>query len=295
LYGKYLVTGKFIPWDKTSHIFPSDAELKSYRRKLGDLLLDRRFVTVKQLDEALMRQKQDPRPLGTILLDMGLVKEEELIQVLGVQLFLSAREIDPYEVPLELLSMLPREVAIHYGVFPVEITRVGRLVVAILEVPSRDRLDQLEQWIGRPVDLCLTTRNNLAFAIQRGYQRLAEAEGRPRLGQILLNRRLLTPAQLHEALKEQRQSYVRLGDILLELGMIDPVSLDNAIIEYRDHGRLALRDFLVQNQYLTPDQLQQALKVQQGRFRRLGEVLLDQKLLTKAQLQEILRQKDSPA
>ena len=22
LYGKYLVTGKFIPWDKTSHIFP---------------------------------------------------------------------------------------------------------------------------------------------------------------------------------------------------------------------------------------------------------------------------------
>ena len=160
-----------------------------------------------------MQQQQDPRPLGTILLDMGLVKEEELIQVLGVQLFLSTREIDPYEVPLELLSMLPREVAIHYGVFPVEITRVGRLVVAISEVPSRDRLDQLEQRLGRPVDLCLTTRNNLAFAIQRGYQRLAEAEaeGRPRLGQILLNRRLLTPAQLHEALKEQRQSYVRLG------------------------------------------------------------------------------------
>lgn len=295
LYGKYLVTGKFIPWDKTGHIFPSDAELKSYRRKLGDLLLDRRFITVKQLDEALMRQKQDPRPLGTILLDMGLVKEEELIQVLGVQLFLSTREIDPYEVPLELLSMVPREVAIHYGVFPVEITRVGRLVVAIPEVPSRDRLDQLEQRLGRPVDLCLTTRNNLAFAIQRGYQRLAEAEERPRLGQILLNRRLLTSAQLHEALKEQRRSYVRLGDILLELGMIAPATLDKAIIQYRDHGRLALRDFLVQNHYLTPDQLHQALKVQQGRFRRLGEVLVDLKLLTKAQLQEILRPKDSPA
>ncbi|MCX5889090.1 MAG: hypothetical protein NTY36_06510, partial [Deltaproteobacteria bacterium] len=297
LYGKYLVTGKFIPWDKTSHIFPSDAELKSYRRKLGDLLLDRRFITVKQLDEALMRQKQDPRPLGTILLDMGLVKEEELIQVLGVQLYLSTREIDPYEVPLELLSMLPREVAIHYGVFPVEITRAGRLVVATLEVPSRDRLDQLEQRLGRPLDICLTTRNNLAFAIQRGYQRLAEAEaeGRPRLGQILLNRQLITPAQLHEALKEQRRSYVRLGDILLELSMIDPATLDQAIIQYRADGRLTLRDFLVQNHYLTPDQLQQALEVQQRRFRRLGQVLVDLKLLTKAQLQEILSPKDSPA
>ena len=62
-----------------------------------------------------MRQQQDPRPLGAILLDMGLVKEEELLQVLGVQLYLSTQEIDPYEVPLELLSLLPREVAIQYG------------------------------------------------------------------------------------------------------------------------------------------------------------------------------------
>jgi len=169
--------------------------------------------------------------------------------------------------------------------------------VATLEVPSRDRLDQLEQRLGRPLDLCLTTRNNLAFAIQRGYQRLAEAEaeGRPRLGQILLKQQIITPAQLHEALKEQRQSYVRLGDILLELGLIDPATMDKAIIQYRDHGRLALRDFLVHNHYLTPDQLHQALKVQQGRFRRLGEVLMDKKLLTKAQLQEFLRPQDSPA
>lgn len=100
---------------------------------------------------------------------------------------------------------------------------------------------------------------------------------------------------MHKALKEQRQSYVRLADILLELGMIDPATLDKAIIQYRDHGRLALRDFLVQNHYLTPDQLHQALTVQQGRFRRLGEVLVDMKLLTKPQLQEILRTKDSPA
>jgi adsorption protein B len=297
LYAKYLVTGKFIPWDKTSHIFPSDAELKAYRRKLGDLLLDRRFITVKQLDEALMRQQQDPRPLGAILLDMGLVKEEELLQVLGVQLYLSTQEIDPYEVPLEVLSLLPREVAIQNAIFPIEVTRGGRLVVATAEVPTRDRLDQLEQQLGRPLDLVLTTGNNFAFAIQRGYQRLAvaEARGRPRLGQILLEQGIITPAQLHEALKVQRHSYTRLGDILREMDFIDPATLREAISKYRAHSRLALREFLVQNHYITPEQLDQALRVQEKRFLRLGEVLVGLKLVTEAQLQEILRPKDSPA
>ena len=121
-------------------------------------MLDRRFITVKQLDEALMRQKQDPRPLGTILLDMSLVKEEELVQVLGVQLYLSTQEIDPYEVPLDLLGMLPREVAIQYGVFPRGTHPGGPPGGGYPEVPSRDRVDQLEQRLGRPVDLVLTTR-----------------------------------------------------------------------------------------------------------------------------------------
>ncbi len=297
LYAKYLVTGKFIPWDKTSHVFPSDAELKAYRRKLGDLLLDRRFVTVKQLDEALMRQQQDPRPLGSILLDMGLVKEEELLQVLGVQLYLSTQDIDPYEIPLAVLSLVPREVAIQNAIFPIELTRAGRLVVAAIEVPTRGKVDQLEQKLGRPLDLVLTTGNNFAFAIQRGYQRLAEAEagGKPRLGQILLERQVITPAELHEALKVQRHSYIRVGDILLEMGFIDPPTLRKAVSEYRAHSHLALREFLVQYQYITPEQLAQALRVQEQRFVRLGEVVMKMKLVEEPQLQEILRSKDPPA
>jgi len=208
LYGKYLITGKLIAWDKTSHHYPSEAELKAYRRKLGDLLLDRRLITVRQLDEALVRQKQDPRPLGAILLDMGLVKEEELIQVLGVQLFLTTREIDPDEIPLELLIKVPREVSTHYGIFPVKINQAGRLTVATNTLLSREQLDQLAQRLGRPLDLCLTTRNNLSFAIERGYQRLAETERESwemlPLGQKFQGGRGITPAQLTGALKIQK-------------------------------------------------------------------------------------------
>jgi adsorption protein B len=217
LYGKYLITGKLIAWDKTSHVYPSDAELESYRRKLGDLLLDRRLITVRQLDEALLRQKQDPRPLGAILLDMGLVKEEELIQALGVQLSLSTREIDPYEVPLELLIKVPREVATHYCIFPVKINQTGRLMIATNKLVSREQLAQMEQRLGHPLDLCLTTRDNLSLAIEGGYRRLAELEPKPQswgmssLGLNYQGSDTITPAQLTGVFEDSKEFFLRRG------------------------------------------------------------------------------------
>ncbi len=173
LYIKYLFTKKLIAWDKTSHVYPSDAELQAYRRKLGDLLLDRRLVTVGQLDEALLQQRHASRPLGAILMDMGLIKEEDLIQALGTQLLLSTREVNPYETPLELLKKVPREVAIHYRIFPVKMTHAGHLMVAATYQFNGDQLEQLEQKLGCPLDLCLTTRHNLSLVIEEGYRRLA--------------------------------------------------------------------------------------------------------------------------
>ena len=82
LYARYLSTGKLITWDKTAHVFPSEAELQTFRRKLGAVLLEKRLITITQLEEALNRQKQQHRLLGTILLDMGVIKEDDLEQAL---------------------------------------------------------------------------------------------------------------------------------------------------------------------------------------------------------------------
>lgn len=58
LYIKYLITGKLIAWDKTSHSYPSEAELMAFRGGLGEAPLDRPLIPVKQLDGALLRQEQ---------------------------------------------------------------------------------------------------------------------------------------------------------------------------------------------------------------------------------------------
>jgi adsorption protein B len=82
LYMRYLTTGKLIAWDKTAHVFPSEAELQLFRPKLGTLLLAKRLITMAQLEDALRLQAQQYRPLGAILVDMKAIKKEDLEQVL---------------------------------------------------------------------------------------------------------------------------------------------------------------------------------------------------------------------
>jgi adsorption protein B len=83
LYARYLRTGKLIAWDKTAHVFPSEAELQIFRHKLGTMLVEKRLITMTQLDEALRQQQLQHRPIGTILMDMGAINEEDLEQVLS--------------------------------------------------------------------------------------------------------------------------------------------------------------------------------------------------------------------
>lgn len=77
-YVHYLRTGKLIKWDKTNHQYPSEDELLAFRRKLGDLLLDSRRITVEQLNAALKIQQEKPAKLGEILKSQGWLQDHEL-------------------------------------------------------------------------------------------------------------------------------------------------------------------------------------------------------------------------
>ena len=234
-FSRFLLTGKLIAWDKTDHIYPSEEDLIAYRRKLGDLLLERKFITVKQLDEALARQKITKRPLGSILLDMGVIKEEQLISILGQQLRLVSQEINPFLIPKEILQLLPEKLAVKYSVFPLELTPDGRLVLAAHNLLTREEIGELEMALGRQVEIRLATRSDLAFAHFCGYNELDVSIAHrfdPRLVKLMLTKGLINSEQLQQALKAQRQRYLRLGDILLAEGMITPEKLKEATERY---------------------------------------------------------------
>jgi mannitol/fructose-specific phosphotransferase system IIA component (Ntr-type) len=52
-----------------------------------------------------------------------------------------------------------------------------------------------------------------------------------KLGEILLNKNLLTPEQLDSLLQQQQQAQKKLGELLLEAGLIAPETLKMALKE----------------------------------------------------------------
>jgi adsorption protein B len=289
-FARFLRTGETIRWDKTDHAFPSEKQLLRLRRKLGDLLLERRFITVMGLSQALEVQRRTGQPLGTILVEHGLAREEEILEVLGAQLRLAVKDVDPYAVPDALLARLPAETAQRCGVFPIGESD-GCLEIATDRLLSREELTEIEEAAGQRVQICLATRAEVAFAIRRRY---AQGEGSgaapsgPRLGDRLVAAGLLTSAQLEETLREQRRRFRRLGDVLVERGWIDRERLEAVAAEARAAG-VSLGEVLLREGYLSEAQLAEGLRQQEASDRRLGDLLVEKRLLTQQVLDDALR------
>jgi hypothetical protein len=65
-----------------------------------------------------------------------------------------------------------------------------------------------------------------------------ESAAKRRLGDIIVERGLITAAQLDQALERQRESGAKLGEVLVELGFITRVALAGVITEQWDDLRV---------------------------------------------------------
>jgi bacteriophage N4 adsorption protein B len=243
-YWKYLRTGEPIGWDKTAHSFPDEEFLALYRRKLGDLLIERGLITKEQLSRGLAAQAATGRPLGTAIVDIGELDEDALIEVLCVQLHLArADRLNPYEIPLSLLRRLPEHSAKALSVFPVEKKDDGKIVLACAVVPDPQGVRELESALGVPVELRLARRAEVALALRHGYARLrppgARKASSPRLrkkvveyrplGELLIDMGAISYPDLLRAVSQAARSGARLGEYLVAKGLVRRDQIEDAL------------------------------------------------------------------
>ena len=109
-----------------------------------------------------------------------------------------------------------------------------------------------------------------------------------RLGDLLVQEKLLTEEQLNAALREQRsrERYVPLGHILVEWKVLTQKQL--SLLLQRNQKQPRLGEVLLRNGSITPAQLEQALQVQREKHRPLGEVLVALSFVTEDQLRQAL-------
>lgn len=227
-------TGKRTAWQKTAHVFPSAEQLKLYRHRLGDLLLENRLVTVAQLREGLAQQHSGEK-LGEVLTRLGYVSEEDLLTVLGRQLRVSVCSIDHRLIDRKLLQAFPRQLAEELLVLPLR-TRDGVIEVACRNPGDAELKARVETTLGSAIVLQLATETDLRFAISRAYVAEGSTAGLP-LGELLVKAGAITATDLDRALRQQKHSGRKLGEVLQDLGLVSAEILTASLHEQQKAAR----------------------------------------------------------
>lgn len=103
-----------------------------------------------------------------------------------------------------------------------------------------------------------------------------------RLGDRLIQQRIVTQEQLDLAMERQQRIGGRLGEIIVDMGFATRTELEPVISNTPRKGRLG--EMLTEAQAITPDQLKQALDYQTKSGGMLGDILMSLGFITPEQL-----------
>jgi len=139
------------------------------------MLVKAGLITEDQLQEALQQQKANGGKLGTNLLRMGYVKEEEVTSLLSEQYGVPAIHLEHFEIDEATIKHIPAEVAQKYMVIPIERTG-STLTVALADPSNVFALDDIRFITGYQVEPVVAAEASIHKAIERYYGTSHEME-----------------------------------------------------------------------------------------------------------------------
>ncbi len=140
--------------------------------KLGEILLQQGLVNEEQLREAIQVQKKESGRIGEILIKLGFLTEEDIVAALGSQLNIphasSQNNLLKPQTDQNLDKLVPYDFAKTHLVLPLN-KEETKLTCAIEDPLDLLMLDNLRMVTGCELSLILATRSDLMAAIQDFY------------------------------------------------------------------------------------------------------------------------------
>lgn len=136
--------------------------------RLSQLLLKRGIIDEAQLQSALERQKETGSSLGRVLLDMGLVKENQLAEIIARELGLEYVDLLEYKINIQATNTIDESMAQRYTCIPIDFED-DKLVVAMADPTNIYALDDIRLSTGYEVKPVVSAREDIISAIERYY------------------------------------------------------------------------------------------------------------------------------
>ncbi|HOX94829.1 MAG TPA: ATPase, T2SS/T4P/T4SS family [Syntrophales bacterium] len=138
------------------------------RKKLGEMLVEAKLLTDEQLNQALTDHKKSGLKLGKYLMQQGTLTEYQIISVLSQQLKIEKYHPDKYPVDINLVQIVPSDIAQKYQVAPLK--KKGHLLtIAMVDPVDINAQDAIEMLTNHEVEPVVCTERELNQLIGQVY------------------------------------------------------------------------------------------------------------------------------
>ncbi len=139
------------------------------RKLIGEILVERGFITTENLQNALDRQRRYPGEyVGEVLISLGYVTEIDIVTALVLQCNLPYIAISNHIVDEGVIRIIPADMA--YGERIIPLDRIGNVLSVVTEKPVNDALrEKVEGTTGCKIATFISTRSEIDMALARFY------------------------------------------------------------------------------------------------------------------------------
>ena len=136
--------------------------------RLGELLIDENLVTEEQLREALRYQKANGGRLGSCLVNLGHVSEDDIAAVLSRQYGVPSVDLSQCDLDEEVIALLTTEAVNKHQVVPLK-RRGQTLSVAMVDPLDMIALSELEFMTGFDIEAMIAPESQVRETMAKYY------------------------------------------------------------------------------------------------------------------------------
>src|SRR2546426_3461859 len=102
--------------------------------RLGEILVKENLITTEQLKKALEHQRHNGGKLGSVLMKLGYITDDQITGVLSRQYGVPSINLKYYEVDQNVIKLIPQDTAVRYQIVP--LSRVGSTLTIAMTDPT---------------------------------------------------------------------------------------------------------------------------------------------------------------
>ena len=137
-------------------------------QRLGDLLVKEKIITPEQLEQANKAQKEQSCRLGSALVKLGFLTDEDVTNFLSRQYGVPAINLSYFEIDPAVVKLIPFETAKRYQILP--LSRVGAsLTIAMVDPTNVFAMDDIKFMTGFNIEPVVASESSILAGIEKAY------------------------------------------------------------------------------------------------------------------------------